>query len=119
MSNNNSDYDPFDPTGMFKNVRDASMDSWAKLMIEVVNTEAYSQATGAMLDAWLTSSGPFQKALENHMTQALTSLNLPVRGDVTRLAERFTNIEMRLDDLEAKLDDCLRLARGSASEQAN
>lgn len=119
MSNNNSDFDPFDPTGMLKNMRDASMDSWAKLMTEVVNTDAYAQATGAMLDAWLTSSGPFQKALKDNMTQTLTNLNLPVRGDVTRLAERFTNIEMRLDDLEAKLDDCLRQTRGSASEQTN
>ncbi len=117
MSNNNNDFDPFDPTGMFKNMRDASMDSWAKLMTEVVNTEAYAQATGAMLDAWLTSSGPFQKAVKDSMTQAMTNLNLPVREDITRLAERFTNIEMRLDDLEAKLDDCLR--QTGASQQAN
>jgi polyhydroxyalkanoic acid synthase PhaR subunit len=117
MSNNNSDFDPFDPTGMLKNMRDASMDSWAKLMTEVVNTDAYAQATGAMLDAWLTSSGPFQKALKDNLTQALTNINLPVRDDVTRLAERFTNIEMRLDDLEAKLDESLRQTRGS--EQPN
>ena len=117
MSNNNNDFDPFDPTGMFKNMRDASMDSWAKLMTEVVNTDAYAQATGAMLDAWLTSSAPFQQALKDNLTQALTNLNLPVREDVTRLAERFTNIEMRLDDLEAKLDDCLRQMR--VPDQAN
>ena len=117
MSNNNNDFDPFDPTGVFKNMRDASMDSWAKLMTEVVNTDTYAQATGAMLDAWLTSSGPFQKALKDNLTQALTNLNLPVREDLTRLAERFTNIEMRLDDLEAKLDDSLRQTR--VSDKAN
>ena len=98
---------PFDPSGMFKEMRDASMDAWAKTMVDLVHTDAYSEATAAMLDAWLTSSGPFRKAIENTMNQALDNLNLPTRDDITRLAERFTNIEMRLDDMEAKLDESL------------
>jgi hypothetical protein len=108
MSQNSETFNPFDPTAMFKEMRDASMDAWAKVMIEVVNSEAYAEATGATLDAWLSSSGPFRKVLENSMTQVLTNLNLPTRDDVTRLAERLTNIEMRLDDLDAKLDQTLR-----------
>ena len=86
-------------------MRDTGMDAWSKMMIQLVNTEAYAQATGAMLDAWLTTSAPFRKAIEATMTQALTKLNMPTRADVTSLAERLTNIEMRLDDLEAKLDE--------------
>ena len=93
---------------MFKTMRDANMDAWSKMMIQLVNTDAYAQATGTMLDAWLTTSAPFRKALETTMTQALTNLNMPTRADVTSLAERLTNIEMRLDDLEAKLDESLR-----------
>ena len=68
-------------------------------------TVTYAQASGAMLDAWLTSSAPFRKAIESTMTQVLTQLNMPTRSDVTNLAERLTHIEMRLDDLEAKLDE--------------
>ncbi len=45
------------------------------------------------------------------MAQAMAQLNLPTRDDVTRIAERLTNIEMRLDDLEAKLDEQFRVAR--------
>jgi hypothetical protein len=41
------------------------------------------------------------------MTQVLTGLNIPMRSDVTSLAERLTNIETRLDDQDAKLDDIL------------
>jgi hypothetical protein len=111
MSQDNHSFNPFDPTGMLKNMRDAGMDSWSKMMVQAVNTEGYAQATGAMLDAWLSTSTPFRKALETALTQVLTGLNLPVRGDVVALAERLTNIEMRLDDLEAKLDESLRAAR--------
>jgi polyhydroxyalkanoate synthesis regulator phasin len=85
-------------------MRDAGMDAWSKMMIQLVNTEAYAQATGTMMDAWLTTSAPFRKALETTMTQVLTQLNMPTRTDITSLAERLTNIEMRLDDLDAKID---------------
>lgn len=98
----------FDPTGMWRGMRDANLDAWSKMMIQLVNSEAYAQATGSVLDAWLTTSAPFRKAMENTMTQVLTQLNMPTRTDVTNLAERLTNLEMRLDDLDAKLNEIQR-----------
>ena len=68
---NNGTFNPFDPTGLLKGVRDSGLDAWSKTMIQLVNSEAYAQATGAVLDAWLTSSVPFRKALESAMAQAL------------------------------------------------
>lgn len=118
MSASNNDFNPFDPAGMLRDVRDASLDNWAKAMVQFVNTEAYAEATGAMLDAWLTTSGPFRKAIESTITKSMTQLNMPVRDDVTRLAERLTNIEMRLDNLDATLDEILRSVRDGASEHA-
>jgi hypothetical protein len=112
MSQTNDTFNPFDPTGMLKTMRDANMEAWSKMMIQLVNTEAYAQATAVMLDAWLSTSAPFRKALETATTQALVSLNMPTRADVISLAERLTNIEMRLDDLEAELDE---VQRGSAA----
>lgn len=108
MSKNDESVNVFDPTGMFRSMRDASMDHWAKMMSQVVNSEAYSQAQGEMLDAWLRSSAPFQKAMQDAMKDSLARLELPSRDDVARLAERFTNVEMRLDDIEAKLDELLK-----------
>jgi len=104
MSQTNDTFNPFDPTGMLKNIRDANLDAWSKMMIDLVNTDAYAKATGVLLDAWLSNSAPFRKALESTLTQVLTNLNMPTRADVTSLAERLTNIEMRLDDLDAKVD---------------
>ena len=115
MSQKNDNGSLFDPTGMLKSMRDSSVDTWSKLMIQLVNTDAYAQATGAMMDTWLTTSAPFRKALETTMTQVLTQLNMTTRGDVTSLAERLTNIELRLDDIEAKLDEAQRAARKPAA----
>lgn len=104
MSQSNHEVDPFDPLGVFKDFRTSGMDSWSKLMVQLVNTDAYAHATGAMLDTWLASSKPFRDLLENTFTQALQNLNLPTGEQFTTLAERLTHIEMRLDDLEALLE---------------
>ncbi len=118
MTQTNDTFNPFDPAGLFKSARDSGMDAWSKVMIQFVNTESYAQAIGAMLDAWLTTSAPFRKAVESAMTQSLVNLNMPTRDDVTRLAERLTNIELRLDDLDAKLDGGQGAARRGAAELA-
>jgi len=122
MSQKSDEQQAFDPFGAWKSMRDSGMDAWSKMMIQLVNNEAYAQASGTMLDAWLTTSAPFRKALESTMTQVLTQLNMPTRTDITGLAERLTHIEMRLDDLEAKLDEPQptqpKAATGKAKESA-
>jgi hypothetical protein len=105
MSQNHSnDFNPFDPTGLMKSMRDSGMESWSRSMLQLVNSDAYAQATAVMLDAWLAQSAPFRKAIDAAMAQALASLNMPTRADVINLATRLTNIEMRLDDLEAMVE---------------
>ena len=106
---------PFDPWGSsmaaWKGMRDSSMEAWSKAMIDFVNSEAYSQATAQALDTYLAVSQPFQKVVETTMTRVLTQLNMPTRGDVISLAERLTNIELRLDDLDARFDELQRMPR--------
>jgi hypothetical protein len=113
----NNDFNPFDPAGVFKEMRDANMETWSKVMVELVNSPAYAESTGAMLDAWLTTSGPFRKVMENTMAQTLAQLNLPSRDDITRLADRLTNIELRLDDMEAMIDDLQDASRKTGSRK--
>jgi hypothetical protein len=93
----------------WREVRDVYMNAWGKTMVDMVNTEAYAQATGAMLDTYLTVSAPFREVLEKAMLKTLEQLAMPSRADVVAIAERMTNIEMRLDDLDAKLDNIQRL----------
>jgi polyhydroxyalkanoic acid synthase PhaR subunit len=110
----------FDPMDPWRGVRDVYMDAWAKTMVETVNSEAYAQATGTMLDTYLTVSAPFREALEKAMVKTLEQLSMPSRADVLSIAERMTNIEMRLDDLDAKLDAIhALLARAGAAPPKN
>jgi hypothetical protein len=92
----------------WKSMRDTSLDSWSKMMIDTVNSDEYTHTSGQWLDTYLTLSQPFRRLIDLMMTQVLTSLNMPMRTDVTSLAERLTNIETRLDDQDAKLDDILK-----------
>ena len=107
MAEKQETFNPFDPAGIFREMRDTNMDAWAKIMTQAVNTDAYSEATGKMLDAWLSSSAPFRKAMDKSMSTALSNLHIPSTEDLTRLHERLTNIEMRIDDIDAKIDTLL------------
>src|ERR1700692_4301443 len=98
-----------DPMEPWRAARDLYMDAWGKTMVDMVNSEAYAQASGAMLDSYLTISAPFREAIEKAMLKTLEQLAMPSRADVVSIAERMTNIEMRLDDLDAKLDNIQRL----------
>ena len=105
---------PFDPMDPWRGMRDAYLDVWAKTMVEAVNSEAYAQASGAILDSYLTASSPFREAVEKTMLKVLEQMSMPSRADVVSLAERMTNVEMRLDDMDAKLDRILQRVSSAA-----
>jgi hypothetical protein len=92
-----------DPFGIWKQTRDANLDAWAKFMVDIVNSDEYSQATGNAMSQALALSQPFRQALERMMTNTLAAINMPSRAEVASIAEREVNIEFRLDDLDAKL----------------
>jgi hypothetical protein len=104
-----------DPMAAFREVRDDYLDAWSKTMVDAVNTEAYAKASGTMLDTYLSASAPFREIMEKSMLQALQQLSMPSRADVISLAERLTNVEMKLDDMDAKLDKLTNLRKQPAS----
>lgn len=110
---------PFDPLGFWRTTQDSALDSWSKSMVELVNSQPYAEATARMLDSYLSMSIPMRKLLSQTMEQTLSQLNMPTRTEVISLAERLTNIEMRLDDMDARMDDVLRLLKAVASAQAS
>jgi polyhydroxyalkanoate synthesis regulator phasin len=107
MSDTQSQGQAYDLFESWRVMRDAGMDAWAKAMVETVKNEDYARVTGTMLDAYLTASIPFREMVERTMAQALQQFNMPSRADITSLAERLTNIEMRLDDLDSKITQVL------------
>lgn len=112
---------PLDPFGTMRSMRDATLDAWSKMMIDMVNSDAYAQATAKWLDTYLTASKPFRDIMETTTTQVLTEFNMPTRADIISLAERMTNIEMRLDDLDIRFDEIQKslqkLAKAGRSEE--
>ena len=110
---------PFDPLGFWRTTQDSALDSWSKSMVELVNSQPYAEATARMLDSYLSMSIPVRKLLSQTMEQTLSQFNMPSRTEVISLAERLTNIEMRLDDMDARMDDILRLLKSVASAEAS
>ena len=107
-----------DPFEAFRKMRENYLEGMSKVMIDAVNTEEYAQATGALLNNYLTLSAPFREALDKAMIMALEQFSLPSRQQVVALAERFTNLEMRLDDLDAKLDRIVELSSAARTAAA-
>lgn len=116
MSQNAPDgFDPNDPFGTWRTIRDANLDAWAKGMTSLVNTEVFAKAIGMQLDTLLAASAPAQKAVQQYMESYLAQVNMPSRGEVVNLATRLTNIELRLDDMQAQLDELLAAVRALAA----
>ena len=105
----NQNTTPADPFEALRGMRDNYLDAMSKVMMNAVNSEEYAQATGAMLNTALTASAPFREALDKAMSAALQQSSMPSRQELAALAGRFTNVEMRLDDMEAKLDRIIEL----------
>jgi hypothetical protein len=101
-----------DPMEKFRELRDAYLDVWSKNLIEAVNTEGYAQASGAALDSYLSAAAPYKEAAEQAMLRTLQQLNMPTSVDFASLAGRFTNLEMQLDDMAAKLDRIDKALKG-------
>jgi hypothetical protein len=108
LSDKQTPPNPFDPSGAWRQGRDVYLDAWAKAMVETVNSDQYAKATGAMLDSYLTASSPFRDVLEKTMQGVLQQLSMPSKSDFVSLAERVTHIELRLDDMDAKLDQLVK-----------
>src|SRR5215467_2324800 len=109
--------EPFDALNPWRGMRNAYLEAWAKAAVEMVNSLAYAEATGTMLNTYLAASAPFSEAFEKYMLKALERFAMPSRADVLSIAERITNIEIRLDDLDAKLDGIKQLSYGAPSDQ--
>ncbi len=109
---------PADPLEQWRELRDTYVDIWAKASGEAVNSEAYAQASGTMLEAFLTTSSPFRDAQKKAMVSALEQCNMPSRDDYVRLADRLANLELLLDDMDARLRQVHQIVSKAASQPA-
>jgi hypothetical protein len=109
---------PADPLEQWRELRDTYVDIWAKASGEAVNSEAYAQASGTMLEAILATSSPFRDAQKKAMVSALEQCNMPSRDDYVRLADRMANMEFLLDDMDARLREVHQFVCKAAAQPA-
>ena len=100
--------DPMGPaTESWKQMQSIWMDGWSKMMGEAVGTEQFSKLMGQWLDFYFGWSGPVRKQVEELTERAFEQMNLPTRAELATIGKRLTAVEMRLDDLDAKVDEAL------------
>jgi polyhydroxyalkanoic acid synthase PhaR subunit len=107
MSEEKPDKPGFDPFAPWVQFVDRWMQSWSGVMSETVANERFAASMGEQLEGMLEATKLVRQQMKVSMEQYLQQMNLPTRDQVVSLAERLTHVEMRLDDLDAKLDDTL------------
>jgi len=106
------------PIEKMRELRDAYLETWSKYLIETVNSESYAKASGAALNSYLNVAAPLKEPTEQALLHTLEQLHIPTSVDFAGLAERITNIEMQLDNADAKLDRIEKLLRAMPPQAA-
>lgn len=100
--------DPFAP---IIQVSDLMMKSWADVLSQTVTSPTFAHSMGEQMQSFLEGTKLIRQQMKTAMEQSMQQLNLPSREQIVSLAERLTNVEMRVDDIEAKVDESLDLLR--------
>jgi polyhydroxyalkanoate synthesis regulator phasin len=103
-----SDTDPFTQMVQFY---DDWTKTWSGAMSDTVASKGFADSMAQQLEASLSAAQMMRRQMGQLMEQSLQHQSLPPRKDMVSLAGRMTNVEMRLDDIEAKLDEVLNLLR--------
>ena len=98
--------DPF--SQMLKYYEDWSK-NWAGAMSQMVANKQVADTMAQQVETNLGAMALMRHQMGDLMEQTLQQMNLPSRQELLGVAERLTQIEMRLDDLEAKLDQAIDL----------
>ena len=91
--------DPQDLIAMWRQLYDANEKVWGEASSEFMNTPAFAQWQGRMLETFLG----FQKALKDSTTAQLQAANIPTRDDIARLGELILGLEEKIDQLADRI----------------
>ena len=92
-----------DLAAQWKQFIDQWIEAWSKALGQVMNTDAYAGAMGRYLDQWLVAAAPMKKAGEQQIEQALATLNVASRTQLTSVAKQLVELEERLERMEDTL----------------
>jgi poly(hydroxyalkanoate) synthase III subunit E len=97
-----------DLAAQWKQFIDQWIEAWSKALGHVMNTDAYAGMMGRYLDQWLVAAAPMKKAAEQQIDQALATLNVASRSQLTSVAKQLVELEERLERMEDTLGAILK-----------
>jgi hypothetical protein len=100
-------YPEVDPFSQMVQFYDDWTRAWSGAMSETVSSKGFVDSIAQQMESSLSTMGLLRRQVAEIMEQSLQQMSLPTRKDILGLAQRMTNVEMRLDDLEAKIDEVL------------
>ncbi len=108
---------PTEPFTFFKEWYDATSETWATIVGDVIGTERFMESVKEFLE----NSTSFAKSLRRFNEEYFRSLQLPTRSDIARVAELVVAVEDKVDEVEDMLegfeDGYAKLATGGGVEK--
>jgi len=99
---------PADPFTFFRKWYDATSETWAKVVDDMLNSEKFIESASPFLEVYST----FVKSLRQANEEFFRNLQIPTRSDLARIAELVVTLEEKVD----KIDDMVEnLEDGYAS----
>lgn len=100
-----------DPFGQMVQFYDDWTRTWASAASELVSSKSFADSMAQQLESTLSVTQLMRRQMSEIMEQSLRQMSLPSRQQVVSIVERMTHLEMRLDDIEARLDELLEQLR--------
>jgi len=89
-----------DVASQWKQFLDQWIEAWSRVLGQVMTTESFAQVMGKSLDSMLAAQAPFRKQGEQAIEQAVVTLNLASRTQLTAVAKQIIELEERLERVE-------------------
>ena len=84
----------------WKQFLDQWIEAWSRVLGQAMTTDAFAQMMGKSLETMLAAQAPMKKQGEQAIEQALTTLNVASRTQLTAVAKQIVELEERLERVE-------------------
>ena len=102
-----------DPFSQMVRFYDDWTKTWSGAASEMASNKNVADSMAQQLESSLSTAQMMRRQMGELMEQSMQQMSMPTRKEILSIAERMTSIEMRLDDMEAKVDEVLDLLKAS------
>lgn len=92
---------PADPFTFMKQWYDATSETWATVVGDIIGTERFMDSASQVLESYTSLYKTFRRANE----EFFSNLQLPTRSDIARVAELVIEVEDKVEQIEDALED--------------